>query len=414
MDDPVVVPLRAVNPIRVDRSLGDIVSASTLASKLAPSGPLERPAPMIQYTPEVLESIRMLCLASFVADGAGVPILGLLYGTRSEGEIRITAWVPAGELRSHNDAEFALKLQMRMAPQRPETAGLECLGWVRTRNHGEPRLVEEDRTLFDRCFPASWETVMVVRPSYQKPTKAAFYQRGVGNALRFDRPAQEFFLYPAHEGERDAPLLPTTDKGPERALRPVPVSEPKGAEPSTLAAKAAAHANAHAAESRHPDLHPELLPPGTVKAFSPWIAAMLVLVGLLAGSGVAALRGRPDAPVVATAAGEPLRIQQENGAWQVRWDRSLAELPGASGASLAVTRDGQTKTIALPLDQFRLGAASLDRIADDMEVALRVDRPGYPETEQRVRVVGVAGKPKAPARSPRTVTGAGSQPRTNL
>jgi hypothetical protein len=388
MDDLVYVPVgdsaccSVADPAEVTPPIGVTVSATTLASQLAPNRPPERPVPSIQYTPEVLESIRSLCAASFVADGAGVPILGLLYGTRTDAEIRISAWVPAGELRSHNDGEFALKLQMRMAPQRPETAGLECLGWVRTRNHGEPRMVDEDKSLFDRCFLAGWQTTMVVRPSFQKPTKAAFYQRSAVNTVRLDRPSQEFFLYPAHEGA--AARL--------EATRPhiVPPRDPSPAVPPFLGDPAVA---AVGSAGRASESHPELLPPGTVRAFSPWIAAMLVLVGLLAGSAVATLRGRAEAPTTVAAAGEPLRIAQKDAAWEIRWDKSLTELPGASGASLLVTRDGHTKTIALPLDEFRQGFTSLDWITDDMEVALRVDRPGYPETEQRVRVVGLA-KPK--------------------
>lgn len=368
MDDPVLVPL------------GEKVSATTLASRRALSGPVERTSYSIRYTPELLENIRLLCMSSFVADGAGVPIVGLLYGTRTGDEICVTAWTPAGELRNHNDAEFALRLQMRMATARPETAGLECLGWIRTRNHGEPRMVEEDRSLFERCFPGAWQTTMVVRPSYQKPTKAAFYLRDAGSAVRLDRPAQVFFLYPADEAS------PASNPGAEATPVAAPVANivPNAAVPDTA------------------DL--ELLPTGTVRAFSPWIAAMLVLVGLLAGSGMAALRGAKsaDTPVVATAASQPLSVQHQAGHWTVRWDKSLAELPGASGASLTVTRDGHTKLTALPLDDFRNGSKRIDWVSDDMEVTLRVDRPGFPEVEQRVRVVGM-NKPAKRA-----------QPRTNL
>ena len=413
MDEPVLVPL------------GVNVSATTLASKRAPSGSLDRLAHTIQYTPEVLENIRMLCAASFVTDGAGVPIIGVLFGTHEEQEIRVTAWAPAGEMRSHNDAEFALKLQLRMAASRPETAGLECLGWVRTRNHGEPRMGEDDKAVFDRCFPHAWQTTMIVRPSFQKPTKAAFYLRGAGDAIRFDRPAQEFFLYPAHDIALDC-VAPAV--APRRESRRPELVSPPGSRAASVSSAASGASTAAglkrlselspervyerghhvghqpvypaapapaSASSTAPALDPELLPRGTVRAFSPWIAAMLVLVGLLAGAGMDALRrGKAEAPTVALAANEPLLVVHEQGGWAVRWDKSLSDLVGASGGSLAVTRDGFTKTIVLPLAQLRTGSTHLDWVSDDMELALRVDRPGYPEVEQRVRVIGMS-KPGA-------------------
>ena len=368
-------------PIGVD------VSATTLASKLAPPVPPRRDAgrraPVIRYTPEVLESIRALCAASFVTDGVGAPIVGLLYGTRTADELCLTAWVPAGELRNHNDAEYALKLQMRLAGSRPETAELDCLGWVRTRNHGEPRLAEEDEALHARCFGEPGQAVMIVRPSFQRPTKAAFYQREPDGAFRPSRPTQEFFLYPAHEGEIEPPIM-------------MPVELP---EPVQAAAPAVAAVSAR-------DL--ELLPRGTVRAFSPWIATMLLFVGLLAGGGIASLRQSREAAWQQAIAGqEPLRIEAEASRWAIRWDPRLGQLEGAAGATLIVSRNGQSKTVSLPLVQLRRGFDHIDWVSDDMEIALRVERPGYPEAEQRIRVVGGgAGKPQAAA--------ARRQVRTNL
>jgi hypothetical protein len=358
MAEPLLVPL------------GVEVSATTFAPKLAyPPASLTGSAkghPAIQYTPEVLESIRALCAASFVQDGAGAPIVGLLYGTRTDSEMAISEWVPAGELRSHNDAEYALKLQMRLAAGRPETEGLSCLGWVRTRNHGEPRLVQEDQDLHDRCFEDFWQTVMIVRPSFQRPTKAAFYQREASGLFRFDRPVQEFFLYPAHTGDIEPPIaipepalaVPAVDAPPERA-RTLPTVEEL-----------------------------ELLPRGTFRAFSPWIAGLLVMVGLLAGAGIAGVRQARDARQQEYGTQDPLRVAAEAGRWAIRWNPRLADLDGASGALLSVTRDGHLKQITLPLGALRLGVTHVDWVSDDMEVALRVDRPGYPETEQRIRIVG--------------------------
>jgi hypothetical protein len=368
--------------------LGVSVSATTLASKLAPQRPLTRSVQSIRYTPELLESIRLLCTASFVTDGAGVPILGLLYGTRLEDEISLTAWVPAGELRNYNDAEFALKLQMRLAAARPETAGLECLGWVRTRNYGEPRPVEEDLALFNRCFPTASQATMIVRPSFQKPAKAAFYLRGADGAVRADRPTQEFFLYPQAEApalQRASQLAPQLAPSVARSAAPEEVAS---LPPAAHITPKATHQPTHQANQEV-----ELLPQGTVRAFSPWIAAMLVLVGLLAGSGMAALRGRPESPQTALAASEPLRVGSEGDRWAIRWDKSLAELKGVSGAVVNVTRDNNTKSISLSLPQFAAGAFPLDWVSEDMEVTLRVDRPGYPEIEQRVRVIDTAKRP---------------------
>lgn len=370
MAEPLIVPF------------GVEVSATTFASKLAlpaaaPHGPAGN-QPLILYTPEVLESIRAICSASFVRDGAGAPIVGLLFGSRADDQISITAWVPAGELRNHNDAEYALKLQLRLAAQRPETADLTCLGWVRTRNHGEPRLVQEDEALHDRCFSEPGQTVMVVRPSFQRPTKAAFYQRELDGSFRYDRPVQEFFLYPAHEGDIEPPIA---------IPQPDPVEVPAASAPP--------------APSRPSAVDLELLPRGTLRSFSPSIAVFLLIVGLLAGVGIASVRQARDAGPDSLK--EPIRVVAESGRFAIRWSPKVAELPGVAGAMLSVTRDGHLKQIAIPLGSLRLAVAYIDWVSDDMEVSLRVDRPGYAETEQRIRIVGIhsaqsTASPKAKSR----------------
>ena len=373
MAEPLLVPF------------GVEVSATTFASKLAypPAAPQSRAGrqPLIQYTPEVLESIRCLCSASFVEDGAGAPIVGLLYGSATPGELAISAWVPAGELRTHNDAEYALKLQMRLAVSRPETADLTCLGWIRTRNHGEPRLAAEDQALHDRCFPESGLAIMIVRPSFQRPTKTAFYQREMDGSFRPDRPVQEFFLYPAHTGDIEPPI-----GIPESAPAPMPVLVTT---PPVLPSPEAGR-------------HLELLPRGSVRAFSPWIAGMLLAVGLLAGMGMASLRQSSDARQTLSAIQDPIRVAQESGRWAIRWNPGVADLDGSAGATLTVTRGGNNKVIALPLKDLRAGVTFIDWVTDDMEISLRVERLGYPETEQRIRIVGIqSGKPAA-RRAPST------------
>jgi hypothetical protein len=335
-------------------------------------------------------------------------------------------------------------------------------------------MVEEDRSLFDRCFPGSWQTTMLVRPSFQKPTKVALYQRRGDGTVRFDRPAQEFYLYPAHEGRIESPLEPAASSPPTSSeaghLASVPLQsgsreleQPGTKLPELVRPNAAApvdeatqrdaiqrdrtqrdrtqhggtqrdrtqHAGTQHGGTQHDGANTgpltleagvpagtrpgaqrsaalslefgadaELLPRGTVRTFSPWIAAMLILVGLLAGSGVAALRA-PAEPAAASAGGSPLRVVRDSNAWVVHWDRSLADLAGVSGARLSVTRDGYTKEVTLPLMDFRSGSTRLDWVSDEMDLLLRVDRPGYPEVEQRVRVVGMSKPRPSGARAPK-------------
>jgi len=332
----------------------------------------------------VLEEIRLLAMASFVREGAGVPILGLLYGHRTADATRITAWVPAGELRHHSDAEFSLQLQMRLSATRNETKDLECVGWMRTRNQGEPRIADEDVTLFDRCFPEHAHVTMIVRPSYQKPVKAAFYQRDAKGKVRADRPAQEFFLFPAHEGEIAVPEVPALADPRAASVREALTEPPAAPVPPPAAARPL------------PSIEElELLPRGTVRAFSPWLAAMLVLVGLLAGAGIAALRhDSGPSSVAAGVAPQPLQIVAVDSHWAVRWDPQLGLLTGVSGASLTITRNGSSKATTLALDALRRGEAMVEWVSDDMEVTLRLNRPGYPDVEQRVRAIGL-GRPQA-------------------
>jgi hypothetical protein len=261
------------------------------------------------------------CLTAELRVACAAPFNGLLWGHRRGNRLCVESWSPCGETGEQLETAFRRALR-----KGPPAAGLQCLGWVCSRDHREARLTEADRALFESCFPESWQAALVIRPGFQRPPQAAVYYRNSPSA----RPVQEFFL-----------LAPTAG--------------------------------------------PLLVPPPASRRvrFSPWTAVALVLTGLLVGNALASSGARTPPP-----AREPLRIIARGADWEIRWDRRGLEQ--AREPRLEVSQSKKTEARRLSDVEMLAGLVRVPATAGDLEVALifgpvedRVLVVGKPATKRK-------------------------------
>jgi hypothetical protein len=326
----------------------------------------------LEYSPAVLESIREAVAREFLnSTDRGVSLTGLLLGRAQGGSIQIRGWEPASV--DGSDWIAALESQVRLA----ERAEREVVGWFRSRATGDGRLIEEDIRAMEQIFPGQQRVALILRPSNQRPMLAAFHLRDANGHFAPDRPTQKFYVYPTVTGSSAGDLLPAT---------PVTVQVTAPAAPLEV----------RPAEVRKTDLIAGATPVRTVnvtpRRIPIWalalggVAMATVLAGLFAL--IMPLILGPARPVAKPQPELGLRVVASAKEWDIRWDRALLERINPNEGVLTVKQGATVDSIPLSGFQLMLGAHSVPRLGDDLQILLEVQPAKGPPVEELARVVG--------------------------
>ncbi len=313
----------------------------------------------IEFAPLVLEDLRRISVAGFIAFGhGGLEIGGVLYGSRDGDRLSVLAFAELG-------CEHALGPGFVLSPKDREAielllkppAGLETIGWFRSHTRSGLTLDESDRERFGRYFGEVRSTGLVLKPTHWGPTEAAFFVREIGGEI--------------------LPLQP----------RPFTIEAPRQKQEQSMQAEcvAAAPDVVEAAAPTEPIPANELVEPLMPTVQPGW--RRLGLIAALGLFGVALTvyfwpRTSSKLGLQAYAAAP--------GQIRIEWNHSSSPVSKAASGSLQI-RDGDTER-TIPLDRDQLHVSSLVYLQTNsrITVRMRVDpsRSGSPSAEETIEVVG--------------------------
>jgi len=338
--------------------------ASSVTARLSTAAfaatPMEKST--IWFDPQVLESMRRVAQSAF--DANVLPVAGILLGHRTSGGVRVTGWLAA--------ATVALAVD-RARVEHPEQAPL---GWVKSKHQGEARFALDDLEKLGPVTAGVLPLAVVLRPSSQRPMRAACYWSSPGVALASERPAQEFFIQPGEQAaapsQNAVPIVPRVDPEASPFRNLWMVDQPgSGASMQPV--------------SRFEESIARLR----------WaLPAALLIVVTLAGLAIRVFYSDPLVPFAVSAATQPakpdpLQISAIGEKWLIRWQPGAAER-----ATLVIDRGHGQDAISLTKSQYALGTYRISQQDGDVEVLLRTVKTGEPTSEIRARIVASASKPK--------------------
>jgi proteasome lid subunit RPN8/RPN11 len=345
---------------------------------------------VIECSSAVLQSLRLLVLERFnQLPHGGTESFGVLFGTRREDELRITAvrLLPAGTVfatssaltKEEREAFRNLVLAIRRAP---DLDGLEAVGWVRAHPRSGLDLSQRDLEISTSLFPEIWQVAMVVRPGNSTPSCVRVYFRDSDGALHADRAFREFTV-PIATG---APEVCDTEESakPDHgdAVSPSHYDVTIG-----IANQSATSAFAAAQSLRR---HIAPLAERLRRTSAGWLTIRwpLALVGTVCVVGVFYWVTRPPKPLA-------LLVQDSAGQLVISWDKTIRPVQNAPSAHLEIG-DGSSKLwLELDREQLRMGNVTYKRRSGDVTVRLVVPRPAAPPLEEMARFLGPIGQQPA-------------------
>jgi hypothetical protein len=318
---------------------------------------------LVEYSRSVLDSIGLAVTAAFQrGSGVGAETGGVLFGRHGAEFVRIQAWRPlpleqadASRLALGPMDELNLQRLLQSASSDPKLRGLVPVGWTQSTLRRSIALVDASLEIYNRFFPEPWQVVLMIRPSFQRPTMAGFFFRETDGTLRSEVCYREFLLLP--------PKNASTAVTPEQIVVTEPVQRFQ--------------------EVPLPDTAPPvLLSAGNTRGRLRWVL-LAILVLLIVAGGIAALtRALPRTPVSA------LKITEISNQLRIEWDMSSEALRETKSATLTISDDGrQTEKTLLP-DELRGGAFTYQRRGVDVSVRMMFLQPGKPGVLQATRFLG--------------------------
>ncbi len=329
---------------------------------------------VIEYLVPVLEQIRGLAADAYRAvPHGGLEIGGVLFGRHTANLLQITAlrelasehaFGPAFVLSERDEA--ALQTLIESPAHDPELAGLEPVGWYRSRTRGDDALPERDRELHGRYFPEPWQVALVLKPAEGALMRAAFFSRDADGVFREEPDSGEFTLEPVAK-PKPQPAQQRQAAAPQPRADETPPSVRETAPAASLFATVAPEPET-AQAGRH--MRARLLAAA---------GAVVFAVGFGAGAWMTSGRGSA-APEAQPSLG--LRVHDADGQLLVTWERASETLANAKRAVLEIVDAGGYK-VAVPLNSTALrgGTFTYARRGPSVDVGLTV----YPEEGQAVR-----------------------------
>ena len=179
----------------------------------------------VEYLPGIMEEIRAYAMDGFrqLARG-GLEMGGVLFGTREENRIRVSAWravecqhAKGPSFQLSEDDRRGLGELLQTAKTDPQLSSLESVGWFVSHTRDGITLRDVDVRVFDSFFPRSWQITLVLQPSKDGSMRAGFFFREPDGTVNAHASLREFSLEPA-----SAPTAPAI----VTATAPIPVPKP--------------------------------------------------------------------------------------------------------------------------------------------------------------------------------------------
>jgi len=345
----------------------------------------------IEYAVAALEEV-----CAHAVDGlfrfrhGGMEVGGVLFGTADGDRIRILTYRPLecehafGPRFVLSERDRAALKELLYAPRRePELRGLEPVGWYHSHTRSGVELSPRDLEIYDSYFPQRWQVALVVRPDHYGPARAGFFFRERTGAVQADYSYDEFTSLARRHGlapepgvEAQEPAKPAAPAPPERQPRRAPA--PPAPDPVLPRAPAIAER----------EVEPQPLEIPSFARAEPWRGKKwvwaLLAVALVSAAALGAVQYYiQSAPQPSLA----LWVADVGGQLLIEWDRGARPIREASSATLEIQDGSQRVTRTLDRDMLREGSIDYQRLADVVDVRLRITARGR-EVEQWIRFIG--------------------------
>jgi len=363
------------------------MSDAKFGSWVVPESPVD-----VEYSLVVIDEIRQV-----VADGfqrlqrGGIEVGGVLYGTREERIVRVTAMreIACEHARgptfhlSDND-RAALAAQLARDKEDSRLQGLQVVGWFLSHTRSDVTLQQSDLETYSAFFPEPWQVTMVVHPGRAGTMRAGFFVRELDGSVKGERSYQEFNFpdrmpgvldrSPRRQSLESAGERPPVSRYPARAeaLEALDVPEPVvqydvptfGQSSRTM---------------------PQYAPYPNTRRKIPWAIIAVVAAALV----LAVLGLRLLGPQLHV---EPLSLGviERNGQLQIQWNHSSQSIIGASAGTLDIVDGGEKRSIPLNRTELAQGSFTYMRRSGDVEVRLAVNTSGSGRMEEASRFLGTA------------------------
>jgi hypothetical protein len=301
-------------------------------------------SPVIRYRRSVLESIGLHATKQFLSiPRGGIEIGGVLFGTIDDAAVTISdhrefsvEYLNGPSYILAESDRQRLSQFLETAPQDPELADLEVVGWYRSHTRSEVLLTAEDRRVFDDFFPGARQVALSVKPFKLDPAVFGFFFREESGTVKADSCYRTFTLL----GEPAIPA-PAAETIPPKDLTPY--------------------------------VRPIAIPVTRDRSRGRKRRRVLAVAGILAGAAAVGLWSFNGSKATPEEAPVQLRVSGPGPQLSVTWDGTSAMMRTASYAELQII-DGKrpVATLRLSPDQLRSGAATYLRESSDVEVRMRI------------------------------------------
>ncbi len=349
----------------------------------------------IEYAVAALEEVCASAVDGlFRFRHGGMEVGGVLFGTADGDRIRVLTYRPLecehafGPRFVLSERDRAALKELLYAPRRErELRGLEPVGWYHSHTRSGVELSPRDREIYDSYFPQRWQVALVVRPDHYGPARAGFFFREHTGAVQAEYSYGEFTSVARRHG-----LVP--EPGME-ALAPAKPAAPAPLEPVPLPVAAPAIPEREAEAQVEAEEQPLEIPSfARAEPWRPkkWMWALLALALVSAAAFGAVQYYIQSAPQPSLA----LWVADVGGQLLIEWDRGARPIRDAASATLEIQDGAQRITRTLDRDMLREGSIDYQRLADVVDVRLRIKARGR-DVEQWIEFIGqpVARPPAA-------------------
>lgn len=415
--------------------------ALTMATWTQPQCPF-----VIEYSPQVMEEIRMAVVSAFHAlPHGGLEIGGILMGSSSAERVTITefrplacehAFGPSFRL-SESDHE-----RLSTAIAEAQKAELTVVGWFHSHTRTAIFLTDADLEIQNQHFKDPRQIAVVLKPVALKPTLCGFFFREADGSIHSEQSYQEIELVtqavegvqaPAVGLQTEGTVLPfPTTAQSRRRMRedghrvdaapevgptlPSPTHSGAALREHTIADRDQLAVPANPGGENAPELfEPETdlqtesdgwtPPPQKSRGVAGQGAWLLVGVAIVLGLGAAYFAfnrsNHTEAPKQQAAASEQtlgLKIQRQGADLVLTWNRDAHAMLGATAGLLSIKDGAKQKEMGLNSDQLRSANILISPVSDHIEVQLTLLLPNHQTASESGIVILPAPKSTEPVR----------------
>lgn len=299
----------------------------------------------VEWAPDKLNKVRIAVVDAFYAvPRGGIEIGGLLLGRVSGKTLYIDDFAPV-ECEHLTGPSFLLSSKDESALVAQLAAlGSPPIGWYHSHTRSDLELSGKDTEIHDRFFPQNFQIAMILRPSNSHSTRANYFFRSKGAAMRGGK---EPFVIPA--------VKTKPSEGPQAAAAP----SQRVSSPATLTPR--------------PQIDPDQIPAPAFLAQPPAarngrgflvITLVLILLAVLAVAGFATKdRWLPREQ-------DPLKLHASDvdGKLIIRWN----PVHDVTSGELHITDGAKNVDVKLDASQIRDGMYAYTRQTGSETVRLKI------------------------------------------